>query len=226
MLQRRLAVVVPLVSFFLVMRGGADQQAESFAGSQNPHIRLYANILRQSIWPSTRIFVCWENPSEAAPNQLEFVKNAVAGTWSRASALHFVGWEQCAEKNAGIRIKIDDSGPHTKGLGKNLDRRPDGMVLNFTFRSWGQSCAAMREYCVKGIAVHEFGHAIGFAHEQNRHDGPGECQVLRQGTDGDLLLTPYDKTSVMNYCNRQYNNDGELSPLDAAAVREIYGAPQ
>jgi hypothetical protein len=170
--------------------------------------------------------VCWENPNEASAAQLDLVRNAVTGSWSKASALNFAGWQQCAEKNAGIRIRIDDSGPHTKGLGKNLDQIPDGMVLNLTFRNWSQSCASMADYCIKAIAVHEFGHAIGFAHEQNRHDAPGECQNLRQGTDGDLLLTKYDPSSVMNYCNKRYNNDGELSALDAAAVREVYGAHQ
>jgi len=83
----------------------------------------------------------------------------------------------------------------------------------------------MREYCIKGIAVHEFGHALGFAHEQNRSDTPGECRQLKQGTSGDVLLTPYDPRSVMNYCNPKYNNDGMLSALDIAAVRELYGEP-
>ena len=97
------------------------------------------------------------------------------------------------------------------------------MVLNFEFKKWSQSCASMKENCVKAITVHEFGHALGFAHEQNRFDAPGEYQQLKRGTSGDLLLTPYDPRSVMNYCNPKYNNDGMLSTLDIAAVREIYG---
>ena len=83
----------------------------------------------------------------------------------------------------------------------------------------------MSDYCIKAIAVHEFGHAIGFAHEQNRPDTPGECQQPKQGENGDLLLTPYDPNSVMNYCNQKYNNDGKLSPLDIGAVQKLYGKP-
>jgi hypothetical protein len=46
-----------------------------------------------------------------------------------------------------------------------------------------------------------------------------------QGTTGDVLLTPYDPSSVMNYCNSKYNNDGQLSELDIAGLRQLYGSP-
>ena len=50
---------------------------------------------------------------------------------------------------------------------RDYDGRPtvvrDGMVLNFTFRNWGRSCQAGRKACIELIAVHEFGHAIGYA---------------------------------------------------------------
>jgi hypothetical protein len=99
------------------------------------------------------------------------------------------------------------------------------MVLNFTFENWNTSCKGKRDYCIYAIAVHEFGHAIGFAHEQNRPDTVGDCAQLKQGTSGDTMhLTPWDLHSVMNYCNPQYNNDGKLSPFDIKAVRYVYGA--
>jgi hypothetical protein len=177
-----------------------------------------------SKWPRSKIYVCWENPAPQYQSQMALVRNAVANSWEAASAVRFTGWQKCAEENRGIRILIDDSGPHTKGLGVNLDGKPKGMVLNFTFNNWSQSCQTMREMCIKSIAVHEFGHALGFAHEQNRPDTPGECREPKQGSNGTLLLTPYDPDSVMNYCNPKYNNYGLLSKYDAQAVSKIYGS--
>jgi hypothetical protein len=202
-----------------------EQTDSNYSASANPHIRLFANVLQDAVWLNRAIFVCWENLSQAYAPQADAVRAAVAGTWEKESSVRFVGWQACAADNAGVRVRIDDAGPHTKRLGRRLDRLPNGMVLNFEFKNWNLTCADTKPFCIRVIAVHEFGHALGFAHEQNRFDAPGECQQLKQGTTGDLLLTPYDPMSVMNYCNAKYNNNGALSDLDVKAVREIYGAP-
>jgi hypothetical protein len=198
-----------------------------FAGSPNPHIRLFAYLLKDSVWlqKDRVIYVCWENVDPQPGSDADNVRAAVLDTWDKESALEFRGWGRCTPKSKGIRIRAEDSGPHVKALGRGLNGMPSGMVLNFTFASWSPDCRQMRDYCIRGIAVHEFGHAIGFAHEQNRPNAPGECRLLRQGSDGDVLLTPYDPDSVMNYCNEKYNNDGQLSSLDIGAVRAVYGAP-
>lgn len=187
----------------------------------NPQQHAYFDATAK--WPKPDIYVCWENPDDAYRADMNLVRRGVADSWEAVSAVHFTGWQKCAAENAGIRILIDDSGPHTKGLGRYLDGVKNGMVLNFTFNNWSEACKTMHDYCVRTIAVHEFGHAIGFAHEQNRSDAPGECQQLRQGGNGTVMLTPYDPHSVMNYCNPEYNNNGQLSQYDTEAVRNIYG---
>jgi hypothetical protein len=201
---------------------------QRMAASENPHIQIHAQVVADAVWKRRDIPVCWENPSSSNKAGRDLVRQAVTESWQAASKLVFKGWVACAEENAGIRIQIadrSDLGPHTKGLGRQLNAKPNGMVLNFTFQHWSESCQQKVNYCIKTIAVHEFGHAIGFAHEQNRADAPGECQKLAQGPNGDLPLTPYDKDSVMNYCNEKYNNHGVLSALDKKAVAELYGSP-
>lgn len=181
--------------------------------------------LKSTIWTSLEIPVCWEAMSPNEAQERTWVRSAIRDTWEQHSALRFVGWDACTPSIRGIRIGVADINPHVKGLGNQLDGQRDGMVLNFAFNAWSPNCGSRREYCIRVIAVHEFGHALGFAHEQNRSDAPTWCQAERQGTDGDINITPYDLHLVMNYCNPQWSGNGQLSREDIAGVQSWYGRP-
>jgi len=203
-------------------------------GNFDSKITPYAFVLSTAVWQKgsdgfTNIDVCWENPDAQYDAEQALVRKAVEATWQAYSRIKFAGWKKCVNGNYGIHILVEDSGPHTKGLGSKLNQVSNGMVLNFTFKNWSQTCSQskkMRDKCIYSIAVHEFGHAIAYAHEQNRYDTPGECAIRRQGSDGDLLLTSYDPSSVMNYCNPVYNNNGVLSERDKIGLAMAYGAPK
>lgn len=201
---------------------GQEQEKDKYVTQQQK-----LNAAESKIWVTRRIPVCWENASSSDATERRWVRDAVEGSWEEQSRVRFTGWGDCDSGSKGVRIRIRDAGPKVVKLGSALNGVKDGMILNFDFKNWSKGCQDTREFCIRAIAVHEFGHALSFAHEQNREDTPGKlCQDQAQGSNGDWYITPYDPESVMNYCSSDWNNNGDLTTRDIIGVRYMYGAPR
>lgn len=201
-------------------------KAEEASARVDPDtLHIDPSVLKASIWAERDIPVCWEDLAASSEADRNLVQRSVADSWSKASAVKFIGWTSCPADFSGVRIAVADTSPHAKALGRLVRGVRDGLTLNFTFQKNSQPCQSQRDTCIKAMAVHEFGHILGFAHQNNRPDAPADCRDVSKGGEQGPMLGQYDPISVMNYCNPTWLNNGNLSDGDIDAVRMMYGRP-
>jgi len=185
--------------------------------------------------------MCWHQlngfaTTAAAAAAQAFVRTAIEAWWINLTALR-ITWTDCPtsgeERHVRVMLRAGDPSPNgttirlgTDTLSNAADRTrpppndPPGLLMGFP-ANWNASEAGRAD--LRALTLHEFGHVLGFGHEQGRPDGPLGVDCYDAGPKGGRPIGPRpDPASIMgwSYCATA---GSALSGGDIAGAREVYG---
>ena len=192
-------------------------------------------------WLAQRtIPMCWHIltfPSLAEQQAAQaFVMRTIQEGWLDLVNLRAT-WTNCPssgpERHVRVLLRSGDAGANgttlmagTLTLSTADDRKrqppndPPGLLMGFP-ASWNDSNDTRAQF--QSLILHEFGHVLGFGHEQDRPDGDTGVACYNTNFPDTVKIGPPDPQSIMgwSYCATAI---GHLSLDDIHGVRAIYGA--
>lgn len=193
---------------------------------------LYLNGSASTTWPANAIPVCFRaNGTQGNGYTVDYstaavrtmVQETIEGTWELWTEIDFTGWDVCDGSLAG-RIYVDLVERDNGGAGGSpYGYSASGNLIRLDFHD---NTSLDRR---RNVAIHEFGHSLGFRHEHDRpeaffNDDPNEPKCSdspnywSSGTD---VTEYYDDVSIMNYCSQWRPS---LSLGDIVGVQQLYGS--
>jgi hypothetical protein len=198
------------------------ESVERAGTSEDP---LYGLGSLAQAWPNGMVSVCFESGT-GHPALQQKIPGILKASWGTAANLSFVGFGVCSGTSNQVRVSFSTV-QNFRGATDNLGYGQRTISLIF------DDTSPFTHFTYE--VIHEFGHALGFAHEMKRPDNwrngtalqcppvPGDESQYALATGGINLTSTYDAASIMNYCPGGFRTT--LSAGDIAGARAAYGAP-
>jgi hypothetical protein len=161
-----------------------------------------------------------------------WVQNAVERSWNTIANVRFEDFSVCPTdpkntKTYVVVFLLDELTSSMQGGGSG-GKKP--LALPQDIKSRSQAAIRMttsplfqNRKRIEYLAVHEFGHVLGFAHEHIRQD---HDQVAIEAGAPTVPLTyltaTYDADSIMNYLHSERSGSGMLTDLDVMGAQAFY----
>jgi hypothetical protein len=224
--------------FCLLFAKNAISQNENVGSVAQPLVQNTSTVL----WTNNgnTVPMCWHQllqfPSASAANEAKaFVMQTIQDGWISLLNLRTT-WVDCPisgnDKHVRVKLRTGDPGYGGTTLRVGMDtlsvasqrvvpppNDPPGLLMGFR-DDWNQNDQTRANF--RSLILHEFGHVLGFDHEQLRPDGPSGVSCYKNTLPNAIKLGPADRQSIMgwSYCAEAL---GVLTANDVNAARSVYG---
>lgn len=177
-----------------------------------------------TLWPNGIVRVCLRPSPNTPSGDLDVVRASIRRTlgegWARTANVMFWDFSNCGNPlpTNAVEVTFDTAVSNSSDV---LGMKVNGTnVVNF---QWDHDLSLAPQ---PDLILHEFGHVLGFAHEQARDKYVpvnSTCPAEPTAMNADVKGTPLDGASIMIHTGGCMVAATGLSPWDIVGVQNAYG---